>query len=228
MHGIGSRIRQLREAHEPRLRQVDLARQLGLTKDEMWNIENGRTDPPARLLARIAKELGVAIEELKKQELKPSPPASLPTSEGEVDRRTRRVAVVVSRWNEFVTRELRHGAEDVLRSAGCEVEVFEVPGAWEMPVLVGALLKRKASYSAVVALGCILQGETPHARQLASDVASALMRLQVEHGVPIAWGVLTPDTPEQAIDRAGMKLGNKGREAAHAALEMAGLLSEIV
>ncbi|MCO5296365.1 MAG: 6,7-dimethyl-8-ribityllumazine synthase [Fimbriimonadaceae bacterium] len=222
MQGIGSRIRSLREAREPRLRQVDLARSLGLTKDEMWNIENGRTEPSARLLAKIAKELGVSVEELAR----PGAPAEPAGKQVEAPNdRNRVVAIVVSRWNEFVTRELRHGAEQELARSGCAVEVFEVPGAWELPVAVAALLRRGAPPSAVVALGCILQGETPHARQLASDVASSLMRLQVEHGVPVAWGVLTPDTPEQAIDRAGMKLGNKGREAALAALAMIDVLA---
>lgn len=224
MQGIGSRIRSLREAREPRLRQVDLARALGLTKDEMWNIENGRTDPPARLLAKIAKELGVTPEELARPVEAGVEPAGRKSSS---DDRKASVAILVSRWNEFVTRELRHGAEEELARAGVAFEVVEVPGAWELPVAAAALLRRSRPPAALVALGCILQGETPHARLLASDVASALMRLQVEHGVPISWGVLTPDTPEQAIDRAGMKLGNKGREAAQAALETLRALADI-
>jgi 6,7-dimethyl-8-ribityllumazine synthase len=137
------------------------------------------------------------------------------------------VAVVVSRWNELVTRELKHGALDEIAvlAPHLVVEVFEVPGAWEIPLVVRAALE--AQPAAVVALGCILQGQTPHAAQLAAQVGSALMSLQLDSGIPIAWGILTPDTAEQALDRAGLKLGNKGREAAQAALEMAGLLHEL-
>lgn len=196
------------------MRQSDLARAVGVSKDEMWNIEHGRTDPPASLVAKIAKALGATVKELAAIEVRDG------AGNGEV-------VVIVSRWNEFVTRELRLGAEDELRRAGIEGEFLEVPGAWEMPLAVRAVLERANPPSAVVALGCILQGETPHAKLLAADAASALMGLQLEYGVPVAWGILTPDTAEQAIDRAGMKLGNKGREATQAALEMMRVLEQI-
>lgn len=147
-----------------------------------------------------------------------------------MDAAGKRIAIVVSRWNELVTKELLDGALSELRRCGDpEVEVVHVPGTWEMPVVVKALVTRPADTRphAVVALGCILQGQTPHAKLLGSDVGGALMNLQVALGVPIAWGVLTPDTQDQALDRAGMKYGNKGREAAQAAVEAASVLEQV-
>jgi 6,7-dimethyl-8-ribityllumazine synthase len=152
------------------------------------------------------------------------------TISGRLNGKGKRVAVLVSRWNELVTKELLDGALDELGRLGpAEVEVVRVPGTWEEPVAAKALLERPAGTrpQAIVALGCILQGETPHARLLSSDVASALMGLQVQYCVPIAWGVLTPETSEQALDRAGMKHGNKGREAVQAAIEALSVLEQI-
>ena len=137
------------------------------------------------------------------------------------------IAIVVSRWNEMVTKELLEGAEDEAGRAGAAVEVIRVPGTWEIPVAVKALVNRKKKPDGIVALGCILQGQTPHAHLLASDVGSALMGLQVESGIPIGWGVLTPDSQEQALDRAGLKMGNKGREATLATMEMVKVKSQI-
>jgi len=140
----------------------------------------------------------------------------------------KRFTIVVSRWNELVTKELLAGALDEMRRFGDpDVEVIHVPGTWEIPVVVRAVVSRADKPHGVVALGCILQGQTPHAQLLGSDVGSALMSLQVEFGVPVAWGVLTPDTQDQALDRSGMKFGNKGREAALAAIEMSGVLEKI-
>jgi 6,7-dimethyl-8-ribityllumazine synthase len=135
------------------------------------------------------------------------------------------IVVLVTRWNEFVTKQLLEGAVSELE--GHHVAVIWVPGAWEIPIAA-----RKVSFSetppdGIVALGCILQGETPHAAQLATDVSGALMGLQMETGIPISWGVLTPNTPEQALDRSGLKHGNKGREAARAALTMAQMLKDL-
>lgn len=142
----------------------------------------------------------------------------------------RRFAVVVSRWNELVTKQLLEGALDELGRFGArDVEVVRIPGTWEAPVVVRALLDRPVGKRphAVIALGCILQGETPHARLLSSDVASALMGLQVASGVPIAWGVLTPESAEQALDRSGLKHGNKGREAVQAAIESLSVVEQV-
>ncbi len=146
-----------------------------------------------------------------------------------MDAAGKRFAIVVSRWNELITKELLDGAVSELRRCGDpEVEVVHVPGTWEMPPVVKALVTRASNRpDAVIALGCILQGQTPHAKLLGADVGSALMNLQVSHGVPIAWGVLTPDSQDQALERAGLKLGNKGREAAQAAVEAASLLEQL-
>lgn len=148
---------------------------------------------------------------------------------GQMNGTGKRFAVVVSRWNELVTKELLEGAVETLQQHGePTVEVFNVPGTWEIPIAAKALVERSENRpDGIVALGCILQGQTTHAKLLGGDVSSALMRLQVDSGIPIAWGILTPDTAEQALDRAGMKHGNKGREAALAAIEMANLVAAI-
>jgi 6,7-dimethyl-8-ribityllumazine synthase len=106
------------------------------------------------------------------------------------------------------------------------VLIVKVPGTWELPLAVKALIESD-KVDAVVALGTILQGATTHADMLASDVSSALMALQMETNAPVAWGILTPENQEQAIERAGMKLGNKGREAALAAIEMVNVLGSL-
>jgi 6,7-dimethyl-8-ribityllumazine synthase len=147
---------------------------------------------------------------------------------GHRDASGKRIAIVVSRWNEFVTKELVAGALDELRIlGGPEVQVVHVPGTWEIPPVVAKLLSSANKPDAIVALGCILQGQTPHAGILGGDVGGALMSLQVQHQTPVAWGILTPDTQEQAIDRAGMKFGNKGREAAQAAVELLSVLGQL-
>jgi len=140
----------------------------------------------------------------------------------------KRLAIVVSRWNELVTKELLAGALDELKRLGDpEVTVIQVPGTWEIPPVVGGLVRSAQPPHAVLALGCILQGQTPHAQLLGADVGAALMTLQTETGIPVAWGVLTPDTQDQALDRAGLKFGNKGREAAQAAVELISVLEQI-
>lgn len=138
----------------------------------------------------------------------------------------KKVAVVVSRWNELVTKALLEGATETLLAAGIkegDITVAHVPGTWEIPVVTQKLLK---DHDGVVTLGCILQGATTHAALLAGDVSGALMKLQLETGKPITWGILTPENQEQALERAGMKLGNKGREAAGALVEVLSLLDQ--
>lgn len=134
-----------------------------------------------------------------------------------------RLGIVVSRWNELVTKQLLEGALDEFeRLGGQNAEVVWVPGTWEAPVVAKALLERKSSsVDCAVVLGCIMQGQTPHAGLLGSDVSGALMSLQISTGKPIGWGVLTPENLDQALDRAGVKHGNKGREAVQAAVEAA-------
>lgn len=141
---------------------------------------------------------------------------------GKLDASGKKFAIVVGRWNELVTKQLLDGALETLESAGAEgVLVASVPGSWEIPM---ACRKMADKVDGIVALGCILQGQTIHAKLLASDVSSALMKLQMDSGVPIAWGILTPDDQDQALDRAGLKMGNKGREAAMSCVEMVSLL----
>ena len=147
--------------------------------------------------------------------------------QGDWNGKGKSIGIIVSRWNELVTKQLLDGALDQLGQCGVEnVTVVHVPGTWELPQAAFAMVE-SGKADGIVALGCILQGATPHAQMLAKDVSSALMELQNQTGVPIGWGVLTPDTQEQAFERAGMKLGNKGREAALACLEMVGLLDQI-
>lgn len=148
---------------------------------------------------------------------------------GRINASDKRFAIVVSRWNELVTKELLAGALDELTRFGAEgIEVIHVPGTWEIPPVVQKLVSRSEGRPhGVIALGCILQGQTPHAQLLGSDVGAALMSIQTASGVPVAWGVLTPDTQEQALDRSGMKFGNKGREAALAAIELASVLEQL-
>lgn len=134
----------------------------------------------------------------------------------------KKIGVVVSRWNELVTKELLDGALDTLKSYNPqEIIVAHVPGTWEIPILAQHLLPK---VDGLVALGCILQGATHHAAQLSGDVSGALMRLQLDHKTPITWGILTPENQEQALERSGLKMGNKGREAASALVEMVSLL----
>lgn len=136
-----------------------------------------------------------------------------------------KVGVVVSRWNELVTRALLQGATETLSAYEIgEIEVVHVPGTWEIPVVTKALLE---TCDGVVALGCVMQGMTTHAALLAGDVSSALMTLQLETGKPVTWGILTPETQEQALDRAGMKHGNKGREAAQALIDVLSVLEQV-
>lgn len=150
------------------------------------------------------------------------------TVQGRMDAKGRRIAIVVSRWNEIVTKELLEGALDELRRLGePDVTVIHVPGTWEIPPVIAKLLDGKERPHGVIALGCILQGQTPHAKLLAGDVAGTLMALQTQHKTPIGWGVLTPDTMEQAVERSGMKHGNKGREAAQAVVELISVLEQI-
>ncbi len=145
---------------------------------------------------------------------------------GSLDWRHVRVALVVSRFNEIVTERLLAGAERYLDQHGCSPDrrlVLWVPGAWEIPLAVESILAGEA-FAAVVALGAVVRGETPHFDFICAAVAQNLARLGVEHQIPIGFGVLTANTIDQALARAGGDAGNKGWEAAAAALEMVRLL----
>lgn len=146
---------------------------------------------------------------------------------GKMDASKKQFAVIVSRWNELITKELLAGALDELERHGAKkVTVVHVSGTWEIPPVAKKLLA-SGKADAVIALGCIMQGQTPHAKLLGGDVGGALMALQTEYALPVTWGILTPDTQDQALDRAGLKMGNKGREAALASIELSDVLSQI-
>lgn len=141
----------------------------------------------------------------------------------------KRFGVVVSRFNELVTRQLLEGAEDCLMRHGAasdDIEVVWVPGAWEIPVALRALA-RTGRFDALVALGAVIRGATPHFDYVAGAVATGSAAVATETGLPVGFGVLTTDTLEQAIERAGTKAGNKGWDAALAAVEMASLLGQL-
>lgn len=136
------------------------------------------------------------------------------------------IAIVVARFNELVTRALLTGAQDGLARHGVEpegVDVAWVPGSFEIPV-VARKLAESGRYQAVVCLGAVIRGETPHFDQVANQVSSGVSRVALDTGVPVIFGVLTADTLEQALERAGGKMGNKGYDAAVAAIEMANLM----
>jgi 6,7-dimethyl-8-ribityllumazine synthase len=149
--------------------------------------------------------------------------------EGELLVRDLRFGVVITRFNDFVVEPLLRGALDALKRHGAadkQIEIVRVPGAFDLPVVVRKLaLSRR--YEALIALGAVIRGQTPHFDYVAGECASGLARIALESGVPIAFGVLTTDTMEQAVDRAGGKAGNKGADAALAALEMANLLRRL-
>ncbi len=146
--------------------------------------------------------------------------------EGRLNAQGFRFAIVVSRYNELITDRLREGAVQTLLRHGASpeaLEVFRVPGSWEIP-LVAERCARAPEFDAVICLGAVLQGETSHAHHISASVCSALMRTMVETGKPITLGILTDATFEQALERAGGKMGNKGAEAALSAIEMVNLL----
>jgi 6,7-dimethyl-8-ribityllumazine synthase len=144
--------------------------------------------------------------------------------EGNLDAKGLKAAIVLSRFNSFITERLLEGALDALvRHGANSPQIVRVPGAWEMPI-VAAELARQKKYDAVICLGAVIRGDTPHFDYVAGNAASGLARVSVETGVPIAFGLLTTNSVEQAIDRAGAKSGNKGFDAAMTAIEMVNLL----
>ncbi len=149
--------------------------------------------------------------------------------EGRLDASGLRFALVVSRFNEAISRRLLEGAVDCLARHGAredDVEVVWCPGSFEMP-LVGRKLAGSGSYDAVVCLGAVVRGDTPHFEYVAAEAARGVARASYDTGVPVIFGVITADTWEQAQERAGGKQGNKGWQAALAAIEMARLLQDL-
>ena len=148
------------------------------------------------------------------------------TIEGQLSATGLRFAIVVSRFNSFITERLLAGALDALRAAGAAAEAIEivrVPGSFEIP-LAAKKIASGGRADAVVAIGCVLRGETSHYEYICNEVARGVQLAQMDTGVPVIFSVLTCDTLEQAIDRAGLKGGNKGYEAGLAAVEMANLV----
>lgn len=149
--------------------------------------------------------------------------------EGQLDGINLKIAIVVSRFNSFITGRLLDGAQDCLLRHGVEeedVDVFWVPGAWEIPP-VAANLASSRSFDAVICLGAIIRGETPHFDYVASENAKGIAQAAMNSQVPVIYGMVTADTVEQAIDRAGTKGGNKGFDAAMTALELVDLYEQI-
>jgi 6,7-dimethyl-8-ribityllumazine synthase len=140
-----------------------------------------------------------------------------------------RFAIVTARWNAVITDRLLQGALDALHRSGAaktDVEIVRVPGAWEIPSAARTLAESKR-FNAIVTLGCLLRGETAHYEAIYTEVARGIGQSQQETGVPHAFGVLTCETLEQALDRAGVKAGNKGFEAAIAAIEMVSIQKKL-
>jgi 6,7-dimethyl-8-ribityllumazine synthase len=139
-----------------------------------------------------------------------------------------RFALISSRWNNFLTARLVEGALDALERLGADekaVELFKVPGSFEIPLLARQLAA-SGKFDAVVCLGTIIRGETPHFEYIAGEVTKGIAQAGMETGVPVVYGIVTADTLEQAIDRAGVKAGNKGFEAAMSAVELVNLYKE--
>jgi 6,7-dimethyl-8-ribityllumazine synthase len=148
------------------------------------------------------------------------------TVEGKLDATGLKVALVASRFNDFIVSRLISGAVDALVRHGAlegDITVVRVPGAFEIPQAV-SFMARSAKYDAVIAVGAVIRGSTPHFDYIAAEVAKGVAQTALQATIPISFGVLTTDTIEQAIERAGSKAGNKGAEAAMAAIEMANLL----
>jgi 6,7-dimethyl-8-ribityllumazine synthase len=149
--------------------------------------------------------------------------------EGEVSARGRKIAIVAARFNDFIVASLLKGAQGAwLERGGAaqDLTVVRVPGAFELPV-VARRLAGSGRYDAVVALGCVIRGDTPHFDYIAGECARGLQLAALESGVPVAFGVLTVDSLEQALQRAATTAGNKGGEAMESALEMAAVMARL-
>ncbi len=145
--------------------------------------------------------------------------------EGNFDGKGVKIAIVASRFNEFITKELIGGAEDTLVRHNVntdDIHVYRVPGAFEIPSVCVKLAK-SGKYDAVITLGAVIRGSTPHFDYVAAEVSKGVASVAMQYNIPVIFGVLTTDTIEQAVERAGTKAGNKGSDAAMAALEMVSL-----
>ena len=155
--------------------------------------------------------------------------STVKTIEGDFVANQGRYALVVGRWNSFVVESLVDGALDTLRRHGVSddrITIVRAPGAFEIPLVCQKIAEKK-QFDAIIALGAVIRGGTPHFEYVAGECTKGLAQVMMEYGVPVSFGVLTVDTIEQAIERAGTKAGNKGAEAAGSALEMVSLLGRI-
>ena len=149
--------------------------------------------------------------------------------EGELQARGLRFGIVVSRFNDFITGKLLEGALDALIRHGADggdIEIAKVPGAFEIPITAHRMAKAK-KYDAVICLGAVIRGATPHFDYVAAEVSKGIAHASLDTGIPIAFGVITADTIEQAVERAGTKAGNKGWDAALSAIEMSRVLKKL-
>lgn len=149
--------------------------------------------------------------------------------EGNFDGKGLKIAIVASRFNEFITKELIGGAEDTLLRHNIntdDIDLYRVPGAFEIPSVCNKIAK-SGKYDAVITLGAVIRGSTPHFDYVAAEVSKGVAAVSMQYDIPVIFGVLTTDTIEQAVERAGTKAGNKGSDAAMAALEMINLYKGI-
>ena len=151
------------------------------------------------------------------------------THQGRLNAEGFRFAIIASRWNDFLTSRLVEGALDALERLGAgeaAVEIFKVPGSFEIPLMALRVAETKR-FDAVICVGTILRGQTPHFEYIAGAVTKGIAQAAIRTGVPVLYGIITADTLEQAIDRAGVKAGNKGFEAAMSAVEMVNLYKTV-
>ncbi|MCK4760879.1 MAG: 6,7-dimethyl-8-ribityllumazine synthase [Candidatus Aminicenantes bacterium] len=148
--------------------------------------------------------------------------------EGKLISKGFKYAIIVSRFNDFITGKLLEGAVDALIRCGgkeTDFDVFKVPGAFEIP-LVAKRLTQTQKYDAIICLGAVIRGETPHFDYVAGEVTKGIALLNLEFKIPITYGIITADTTEQAVERAGNKMGNKGFQAAQSAIELLNLFKD--
>lgn len=150
--------------------------------------------------------------------------------EGKLTAANYKFAIILSRFNESIGEKLLEGSLDCLNRHGCSsnnIDLYRVPGAFEIP-LIADKLSAKQKYDAIICLGAVIRGATPHFEYVAGNATSGIMQVALKYGLPVIMGILTTDTIEQAIERAGTKAGNKGWDAALNAIEMADLVNQIV
>jgi 6,7-dimethyl-8-ribityllumazine synthase len=149
--------------------------------------------------------------------------------EGHLKAKDFKFGIIVSRFNEFISQRLLDGALDALERHGAQdqnIKIYKVPGSFEIPLLASKLAE-KQSFDAIICLGALIRGETPHFDYLSAEVTKGIATTALKKGIPVSYGVITTDTLEQAIDRAGAKTGNKGWDAAVAAIEMVNLYKNL-